>query len=540
MARLGLGASEGVTLMPKVLIADKLSPAAVAIFKERGVDADVLPGMSKEELLKVVDQYDGIAIRSATKITADVIKAAKKLKVVGRAGIGVDNVDIPAATAAGVIVMNTPFGNSITTAEHAISLMLALARELPAANASTQAGKWEKNRFMGVEITGKVLGLIGAGNIGSIVADRAKGLKMRVIAFDPYLSPERAVDLGVEKVELNDLLARADFITLHVPMTPETKNILSADAINKMKKGVRIINCARGGLIDEAALKVALDSGHVAGAALDVFAEEPAKSNILFGNDKVVATPHLGASTNEAQENVALQVAEQISDYLLTGAITNALNMPSISADEATKVRPWISLAEKLGAFAGQLTDSSILSVEILYEGTASELNQRALTQAALAGLLKPALGGVNMVNAPVVAKDRGIKVSETRRPRQGIYEGYIKITVALEGGSTRRVAGTVFADGRPRLIQVKDINLDAEFAPHMLYVVNEDKPGFIGKLGTLLGDAKVNIASFALGRSAPGEEALALVEVDGGVDDKTLTSIAKLPPVKMAKSLRF
>ena len=526
--------------MPKVLIADKLSPAAVAIFKERGVEADSITGLSKEELLKIVDQYDGIAIRSATKITADVIKAAKKLKVVGRAGIGVDNVDIPAATAAGVIVMNTPFGNSITTAEHAISLMLALARELPAANASTQAGKWEKNRFMGVEITGKVLGLIGAGNIGSIVADRAKGLKMRVIAFDPYLSPERAVDLGVEKVELNDLLARADFITLHVPMTPETKNILSADAINKMKKGVRIINCARGGLIDEAALKVALDSGHVAGAALDVFAEEPAKTNILFGNDKVVATPHLGASTNEAQENVALQVAEQISDYLLTGAITNALNMPSISADEATKVRPWISLAEKLGAFAGQLTDSSILSVEILYEGTASELNQRALTQAALAGLLKPALGGVNMVNAPVIAKDRGIKVSETRRPRQGIYEGYIKITVALEGGSARRVAGTVFADGRPRLIQVKDINLDAEFAPHMLYVVNEDKPGFIGKLGTLLGDAKVNIASFALGRSAPGEEALALVEVDGGVDEKTLTSIRKLSPVKMAQSLSF
>jgi D-3-phosphoglycerate dehydrogenase len=525
--------------MPKVLIADQLSPAAVAIFKERGVEADSITGLSKEELLKIVDQYDGIAIRSATKVTADVIKAAKNLKVVGRAGIGVDNVDIPAATAAGVIVMNTPFGNSITTAEHAISLMLALARELPAANASTQAGKWEKNRFMGVEITGKVLGLIGAGNIGSIVADRAKGLKMRVIAFDPYLSPERAEDLGVEKVELNDLLARADFITLHVPMTPETKNILSADAINKMKKGVRIINCARGGLIDEAALKAALDSGHVAGAALDVFAEEPAKSNILFGNDKVVATPHLGASTNEAQENVALQVAEQISDYLLTGAITNALNMPSISAQEAAKVRPWIALSEKLGAFAGQLTDSSIESVEILYEGSAAELNQRALTQAALAGLLKPQLSHVNMVNAPIVAKERGIKVSETRRPRQGIYEGYIKITVTVEG-STRRVAGTVFADGRPRLIQVKDINLDAEFAPHMLYVVNEDKPGFIGKLGTMLGDAKINIAAFALGRSAPGEDAIALVEVDGGVDDKTLTGIQKLPPVKMAKVLAF
>jgi len=525
--------------MPKVLIADKLSPAAVAIFKERGVEIDNKPGMSKEELLACVDQYDGIAIRSATKITKDVIAAAKKLKVVARAGIGVDNVDIPAATAAGVIVMNTPFGNSITTAEHAISLMLALARELPAANASTQAGKWEKNRFMGVEITGKVLGLIGAGNIGSIVADRARGLKMRVIAYDPFLSAERAEDMGVEKVELNDLLARADFITLHVPMTPETKNILSAEALAKTKKGVRIINCARGGLIDEKALKAAIDSGHVAGAALDVFEVEPAKENVLFNNEKVVATPHLGASTTEAQENVALQVAEQISDYLLTGAITNALNMPSISASEAQKVRPWISLAEKLGAFAGQLADSSLTAVEIVYEGTASSLNTRALTQAALAGLLKPMLSEVNMVNAPVVAKERGIKVSETRRDRQGVYEGYIKVTVTM-GESTRRVAGTVFSDGRPRLIQVKDINLDAEFAPHMLYIVNEDKPGFIGKLGTLLGDAKVNIANFTLGRSAPGQDAICLVEVDGQVPTQVVETIAKLPPVKMAKALAF
>jgi len=526
--------------MPKVLIADKLSPAAVAIFKMRGIEVDVKTGLPKEELLKIVDQYDGIAIRSATKITADVIKLAKKLKVVGRAGIGVDNVDIPAATAAGVIVMNTPFGNSITTAEHAIALMMALARDLPVANASTHAGKWEKNRFMGVELYGKTLGLIGAGNIGGIVADRAKGLKMHVIAYDPYLSAERAVEIGVEKVELNDLLARADFITLHTPLTNETRNIISADAINKMKKGVRLINCARGGLVDEAALKVALDAGHVAGAALDVFAEEPAKANILFGHEKVVATPHLGASTEEAQENVALQVAEQIADYLLTGAITNALNMPSINAQEAALVRPWIALAEKLGAFAGQLTETSLQAVEILYEGTAATLNQRALTQAALAGLLKPQLAEVNMVNAPVVAKERGIKVSETRRDRQGIYEGYIKVTAMLGDGSTRRVAGTVFSDGRPRLIQVKDINLDAEFAPHMLYVVNEDKPGFIGKLGTLLGEAKVNIANFTLGRAAPGADAIALVEVDGEVAEKVLADIRKLPLVRLAKALTF
>jgi D-3-phosphoglycerate dehydrogenase len=526
--------------MPKVLIADKLSPAAVAIFRERGVDADVKTGLTKEELTKIVDQYDAIAIRSATKLTADVLKAAKNLKVIGRAGIGVDNVDIPAATAAGVIVMNTPFGNSITTAEHAISLMLALARELPAANASTQAGKWEKNRFMGVEITGKVLGLIGAGNIGSIVADRAKGLKMRVIAFDPYLSQERANDLGIEKVELNDLLARADFITLHVPMTAETKNILSADAIAKTKKGVRIINCARGGLIDEHALKAAIDNGHVAGAALDVFETEPAKENILFGSDKIVATPHLGASTTEAQENVALQVAEQISDYLLTGAITNALNMPSISASEAQKVRPWISLAEKLGSFAGQLTGTSLTGVEIVYEGTPSALNTRALTQAALNGLLKPILAEVNMVNAPVIAKERGIKVSETRQDAQGIYEGFIKLVVSMSDGTTSRVAGTVFSDGRPRLIQIKDIGLDAEFAPHMLYIVNEDKPGFVGKLGTLLGDAKVNIANFTLGRSAPGQDAIVLIEVDGAVPEAVAAAVAKLPLVKHAKPLAF
>jgi D-3-phosphoglycerate dehydrogenase / 2-oxoglutarate reductase len=526
--------------MPKVLIADKLSPAAVAIFKVRGVEADVKTGLPKEELLKIVDQYDGIAIRSATKITAEVLKAAKKLKVVGRAGIGVDNVDIPAATAAGVIVMNTPFGNSITTAEHAIALMMALARELPAANASTHAGKWEKNKFMGVELYGKTLGIIGAGNIGGIVADRAKGLKMHVVAYDPYLSPDRAQELGIEKVELDDLLARADFISLHTPLTNETRNIISAEAIAKTKKGVRIVNCARGGLIDEAALKAALDTGQVAGAAIDVFSEEPAKANILFGHEKVVATPHLGASTEEAQENVALQVAEQISDYLLTGAVVNALNMPSINAQEASQVKPWIALAEKLGAFVGQLVESSMQSVEILYEGSAADLNLRALTQAALAGLLKPTLVEVNMVNAPVLAKERGVKVSEIRRPRQGIFEGYIKVTAMLGDGSTRRVAGTVFSDGRPRLIQVKDINLDAEFAPHMLYVINEDKPGFIGKLGTLLGEAGVNIANFTLGRHAPGEDAIALVEVDGNVDEKVIAAIRKLPLVKLAKALAF
>ena len=379
-------------MAPRVLISDKLSPAAVQIFKDRGVDADVNTGLSKDELIKIIGDYDGLAIRSMTKVDKDVLAAAKKLKVVARAGIGVDNVDIPAATAAGVIVMNTPFGNSITTAEHAIAMMFALARELPAADVSTQAGKWEKNRFMGVELYGKTLGLIGCGNIGGIVADRAIGLKMKAIAFDPFLSPERAVELGVEKVELEELLARADFITLHTPLTDKTRNILSRENLAKTKKGVRIINCARGGLVDEEALREALESGQVGGAAFDVFTVEPAKENVLFGAPNFIATPHLGASTNEAQENVALQVAEQISDYVLTGAITNSLNAPSVSAEDAPKLKPFVSLIEKLGAFAGQMVDAGLKTIEIAYIGEVAKLNVKPLTAAALAGVL-PAAG---------------------------------------------------------------------------------------------------------------------------------------------------
>jgi len=525
--------------VPRVLIADKLSPSAVAVFSNRAIEADIRPGLSKEALLAIIGEYDAVAVRSATKLTAEVIKAAKRLKVIGRAGIGVDNIDIDAATAAGVIVMNAPLGNSITTAEHTIALLMALARDLPAANASTQSGRWEKDRFVGTELYGKTLGLIGAGNIGAIVADRAQGLKMRVIAYDPYLPHERATHLGIEKAELDDLLGRSDFVSLHVPLTPETRNIISADAIARMKKGARLINCARGGLVDEQALKAALDSGHLKGAALDVFEEEPARSHVLFGDERVIATPHLGASSTEAQEKVALQIAEQISDFLLTGAIANALNSPAISAQDAHRARPWIMLAERLGAFAGQLTQTGILSVHIVYEGAPTSLNTAALTQAALAGLLKSTLSGVNMVNAPLRARERGIVIEETRRDRHGAYEGYIKLAVTAEG-LDRDVAGTVFSDGRPRLIQIKGIDLEAEFAPHMLYVTNEDKPGFIGRLGTLLGEAGINIASFALGRSAPGADAIALVEVDGGIGEDVLSRIRKLPLVRQAKALAF
>jgi D-3-phosphoglycerate dehydrogenase / 2-oxoglutarate reductase len=528
-------------MAPKVLISDALSPAAVAIFKERGVEVDFQPelGKDKDRLAEIVGNYDGLAIRSATKVTAKILDKAAQLKVIGRAGIGVDNVDIPAATAKGIIVMNTPFGNSITTAEHAIAMMFALARQIPAADISTQAGKWEKNRFMGVEITGKVLGIIGCGNIGSIVADRAIGLHMRVIAYDPFLSPERALDIGVEKVELSDLLARADIITLHTPMTAQTKSILSAENLAKTKKGVFIVNCARGGLVDEQALRLLLESGHVAGAAFDVFVTEPAKENPLFGHPNVVCTPHLGAATSEAQENVALQVAEQMSDYLTRGAISNAVNFPSITAEEAPKLRPFIALAEKLGSFAGQLTETDIKKVTITYEGNVASLKTKALTASAIAGLLRPALPDTNVVSAPSVAKERGIVVDEVTRAAEGDYESLITLTVATEG-LVRSVAGTVFHDGKPRIVLIKDISVDAAFAPTMIYVTNEDKPGFIGRFAGLLGNEGINIATFALGRDQAGGSAIALVEVDSNVPDAVLAEIKKLPGVRQASVLHF
>jgi D-3-phosphoglycerate dehydrogenase / 2-oxoglutarate reductase len=528
-----------ITMAPRVLISDALSPAAVGIFRERGVEVDVKPGLDKDELASIIGDYDGLAIRSATKVTAKLLESATRLKVVGRAGIGVDNVDIPAATARGVIVMNTPFGNSITTAEHAIAMMFALAREIPAADASTQAGKWEKNRFMGVEITAKTLGIIGCGNIGAIVSDRAIGLKMRVVAFDPFLSPERARDLGVEKVELDELLARADFITLHTPMTAQTRNILSAEALARTKKGVRIINCARGGLVDEAALAALLQEGHVAGAAFDVFSVEPAKENPLFGLPNVVCTPHLGAATTEAQENVALQVAEQMSDYLVRGAITNAINFPSITAEEAPRLKPFIALTERLGSFAGQLTESGIKEVRITYEGAVAGLKTKALTSAAIAGLLRPLLQDVNVVSAPVVAKERGIVIEEATREADGDYESLVTLTVVTET-QERSVAGTVFHDGKPRILSIKGIKVDAEFAPSLIYVTNEDKPGFIGRFASLLGDAGINIATFALGRDAEGGSAIALVEVDGVVPGDVLQRIQAIQGVRQAKALRF
>ncbi len=528
-------------MAPRVLISDELSDAAVQIFRDRGLEVDFLPklGKDKDALLAAIPAYDGLAIRSATKATEKLIAAATNLKVIGRAGIGVDNVDIPAASRRGIIVMNTPFGNSITTAEHAIAMMMAVARQIPEANASTHAGLWEKSRFMGVELTGKTLGVIGAGNIGSIVCDRARGLKMKVIAYDPFLGQEKADQMGVEKVDLDALLARADFITLHVPLTDQTRNILSREAIAHLKPGVRIVNCARGGLVDEAALADALKDGRVAGAAFDVFAEEPATASPLFGLPNVVVTPHLGAATTEAQENVALQVAEQMADYLMTGAVSNALNMPSVTAEEARVMGPWIGLAGHLGNFVGQMTDEPIIAINILYDGVTAGMNLAALNCAVIAGILRRANPDVNLVSAPVIAKERGIHVSTTRQDQSGMFEGYVKVTVVTEARE-RSVAGTVFSDGKPRFIQIKGINVDAEIGRNMVYTTNEDVPGIVGALGRTMGENGVNIANFTLGRSARGGEAIAILYVDDPVPEPVLDQLRRTGMFSQVKALQF
>ena len=528
-------------MAPKVLVSDKLSETAVQIFRDAGIDVDFQPdlGKDKDKLAEVIGQYDGLAIRSATKVTEKILNAATNLKVIARAGIGTDNIDKVAASKKGVIVMNTPFGNMITTAEHAISMMFAVARQIPEASASTHAGKWEKSKFMGVELTGKTLGVIGAGNIGGIVCDRARGLKMKVIAYDPFLGEEKAQKMGVEKVDLEDLLKRSDFITLHVPFTDATANILSRKNLGKTKKGVRIINCARGGLIDEEALADLLKSGHVAGAALDVFAVEPAKENVLFGLPNVVCTPHLGAATSEAQENVALQVAQQMSNYLNTGAVENALNMPSVTAEEAKIMGPWVSLAGHLGAFIGQMTDEPIKAINILYDGSVAQMNLDALNCASIAGIMKRVNPDVNMVSAPVIAAERGIKISTTNQDKSGTFDGYIKVTVVTDKRE-RSVAGTVFSDGKPRFIQIKGINIDAEIGAHMLYTTNEDVPGIIGLLGNTMGKNGVNIANFTLGRSDIGGEAIALLYVDNLIPAEVLKTLENTGMFLQVKPLAF
>ena len=525
--------------MVKVLISDKMSPLAAQVFREQGIEVDEIVGLSKEELADIIHEYDGLAVRSASKVTEKVLRNAKNLKVVGRAGIGVDNIDVPFATQCGVAVMNTPFGNSITTAEHAIAMMMACARDIPAADASTRAGKWEKSKFMGVEVFGKTLGVIGCGNIGSIVVDRAQGLKMKVMGYDPYLSDERAKELGIKKVELDELFAHSDFITLHTPLTDATRNVINKAAFKKMKDGVRIINCARGGLVNEEDLAEALKSGKVGGAAFDVFTKEPATENVLFDMPNVVATPHLGAATTEAQVNVARQVAEQMSDFLLTGAVSNAINLPSISAEDAPVLKPYMVLAEQIGSLAGQLLDGEIQKVTVEYEGHVAGLNTKALTGVVLEGVLRSVMQNVNIINAPIIARERNIDIAEVTHDRESHYQTLIRLRVQTPQGENS-ISGTLFANKMPRIVNIRGVDMEAELSNHMLYVANDDKPGFIGALGMVLSEAEVNIATFNLGRKDGAGFALCIVSVDAHISKKVEEKVASLPHVRQVKALTF
>ncbi len=525
--------------MPRVLIADEVSEVAVQAFAERGIEVSVQPGLAPEALAEIIGDFEGLVVRSATRVTAELVDRAARLKVVGRAGTGVDNVDMNAATKRGIVVMNTPHGNSVTAAEHTIAMMCALARRIPQADRSTRKGGWERGRFMGVELRDKTLGVVGCGTIGAIVATLAQGLRMRVVAFDPYLAPDRAAALGVTLATMDELLNEADVITLHVPLTDETRGIIDADALTKTRPGVRIVNCARGGLVVESDLKSAIESGHVAGAALDVFEEEPARENALFALDEVIATPHLGASTVEAQENVALQIAQQMAEYLLTDTVVNAVNAPSVSPEEMAKLGPYLTLAEQIGSFAGQIADGRIRGVTIAYEGQASALDSRLLTAAALQGLLAPRLDDINIVNAPFIARERGITVREVRSEMTADYRTLMRVEV-LSQEHAQTVAGTLIGRGGQRIVEIEGIEIEAELGPHMLYFTNEDKPGLIGAVATILGEAGINIATFNLGRREPGGAAIGLIGVDSVVPDEVEAKLRSRAAVIDLKRLSF
>jgi D-3-phosphoglycerate dehydrogenase len=523
----------------KVLVSDNLSEEGVKILKDAGLKVDVKTGMSPEELKSVIGQYNGIVIRSATKLTADVLEVAENLKVIGRAGSGLDNVDKAAASKKGIVVMNTPGGNTITTAEHTISLMLSLSRRIPQAASSMKEGKWEKKKFTGVELYNKVLGVVGIGAIGGEVAKRAQGLGMNVIAFDPFLSDEKAKEIGVEKVSVEELFKRSDFITFHTPLTQETKNLINKKTIKLMKDGVRIINCARGGIVNEKDLLEALESGKVAGAALDVFEKEPPPEDFaLAKHPNVICTPHLGAATGEAQVNVATAVAEQIVDYLLQGTIRNAVNFPSIPADQMPKLSPYISLAEKLGSFASQVTEGGVTEVSVEYRGDASELNAEPVTIAALKGLLTPILEEtVNFVNAPFIARERGIEVKEVKSSESGDYQSMLVLRVKANG-SERSFSGTLFSRKDPRIISVD--NFPVEIIPEgtMLLMFNNDKPGVIGNIGNFLGEHGINIARMHFGREAAGGKAISVVSIDTPVTQEQAAAIRKLPNILFVKQV--
>ena len=526
----------------KVLISDPIAEDGIKILKEAGLEVVVKTGLSKEELISELQKdVDAIIIRSATKMTSDVIEAAPKLKLIARAGTGLDNVDIEAANRRGIVVMNCPGGNTVSAAEHTIAMMMALARNIPQATASMKAGKWEKKKFMGREITGKTLGIIGLGRIGSVVADRAKGLKMRVIAYDPYVNPEQAAKMGIEIMELDELLPQADFITIHVPLTKDTKGFINKEKFDKMKDGVMFIHCARGGIVNEKDLYEAMLSGKVAGAALDVFEEEPPPPDYpLFKLENFICTPHLGASTIEAQKNVALAVASQVVDFLVHGVVRNAVNMPSVSAEHLPVLKPYLTLAEKLGALQAQLAEGPIQEVNIEYQGDVANLDTKPLTVALLKGLLSPALReDVNYVNAPIRAKERGIKVTESKVNTAEDFLNLIKVRVRFPGGENI-VAGTIFGKQEPRIVQINNFRLDAIPEGHLLYIMNEDKPGVIGRIGLTIGEAGLNISRMHVGQEPAKRVNIILLCVDQPVSEDLIKKLEGLPVVKMVKALEL
>jgi len=526
----------------KVLISDNLSPVGAEILEKAGLDVDINTGLAPEELKKIIGQYDGLVIRSATKVTAEILESAANLKVVGRAGIGLDNVDIPAASQKGIVVMNAPDGNATTTAEHAISLMMALSRNIPQATSSMKNGKWEKKNFMGREVTGKTLGVVGIGRIGGIAASRAQGLKMKTIAYDPHMPKDMAEKIGVELVSLDELAERSDYITVHVPMTKETKGIISKDFFKKMKKDGMFIDCARGGVCDEEALYEALKEGEIAGAALDVFANEPTtmENCPLLALDNFICTPHLGASTSEAQENVAVIIAEQIADYLKKGAVTNAVNVPSVSDDVLTQVGPYITLGEMLGSLQMQIAKGGVEEVNITYSGALADFNTSPITVAFLKGLFTPILkDAVNYVNAPIIAKDRGIRVIESKSESSDDFINVLSARVKTSEGDNV-VVGTVFGKNEPRLVRLNTFRLEALPAGPMLLVYNKDVPGVIGSLGTTLGECGVNISRMTVGREEESQQNIILLSTDSLISKEVLSKVCGLNNITDAVALEL
>lgn len=525
----------------KVLVSDALSEKGVEIMRKMGLDVDVKTKLSPDELLKVIPDYEGLVVRSATKVTDKVIESATRLKVIGRAGSGLDNVNLSAATKRGIVVMNTPGGNTVTTAEHTMSMIFSLVRMVPQATASIKAGKWEKNKFMGMELYNKTLGIIGIGQIGSYVTRLAQGAQMQVIAYDPYLSEENAKKMGVELVGLNDLYRRSDIISVHVPMTAETKSLINAEAIRKMKDGVRIVNCARGGIVNEKDLYDALVKGKVAGAAMDVFEQEPVDpKNPLLTLDTVICTPHIGAATNEAQENVALAIAEQIADYLIRGVVRGAVNIPSVPADLLPKILPYLALAEKLGAFLSQSHEGGAEQLTIEYRGEVANLMTAPVTVAAIKGLLTPILEEpVNYVNAPIVAKERGIEIKEIKSAEAGEFTSLVILKVKARS-SKASVSGTLYNRKDARIVEIDGLSMEVVPEGQMLLMINDDKPGVIGNIGRLLGDNQVNISRMQLGREHAGGKAISVVGIDSPVPPDLIEKLKKLPHVLSAKLIKL